>query len=135
MDLHWMSKTRIYWIWHKMKQRCNNNKNSHYQYYWWRWITYDPKWEKFIWFYEDMKEWYSDELSIDRIDNNWNYSKSNCKWSTSKEQSINRKRTINFTYKWKTQCLKYWCNDLWINYKMVHKRVRRWRTIEKSLNL
>ncbi len=107
---HGMESSRIYYIWHSMKQRCKNINNIGYSNYGWRWITYDKKWENFVWFYEDMKDWYEEHLTIDRIDSNWNYSKENCKWATSKEQ--NRNKRNNILFKWK--CLSEWREFLWI---------------------
>lgn len=70
-----------------------------------------------------MKEWYSDNLTIDRIKTNWNYCKSNCKWSTRNEQARNTSRTRLITHNWKTQCLKDWCNELWLNYVKIAVRI------------
>ena len=95
---HWLTNSKIYHIWFLMKQRCNNPNKQHYHRYWWRWITYDKKWETFEWFYEDMKEWYKEHLTIDRIDNNWNYCKTNCRWTTQKEQCRNKKNNVNYKY-------------------------------------
>ena len=106
---HWLSYTRINKIYRWMKARCNDKNNKNY---YWRWITYDKKWDTFEWFYEDMKEWYSDGLTLDRIDNNWNYSKENCRRATNKQQARNTRR--NRFYNWK--CLTEWCEDLWIDY-------------------
>jgi len=124
-----MAESRIYRIWHNMKQRCNNKNYKHYKDYWGRWIKYDYKWEKFEWFYEDMWESYKEWLSIDRKNNDWNYCKSNCKWSTNKEQSRNKRS--NIIYKWK--CLTDLCDELWLNRKVIYNRILRGWSIEKAL--
>lgn len=90
----WKCLTRIYRIHTCMKSRCNNPNRKDYKYYWWRWITYDPKWETFEGFYEDMKEWYQEHLTIDRRENDWNYCKLNCRWVTMLEQSKNKRNTL-----------------------------------------
>jgi hypothetical protein len=77
--------------------RCNNPKNSVYKYYGGKGITICPKWNKsFISFWGDMKDGYSDQFSIDRIDNNKGYCKENCKWSTRRQQAINNSRNVVF---------------------------------------
>lgn len=120
---HWMRNTRIYQIWNTMKTRCNSNIKAYSK------ITYDKKWESFQWFYKDMKEWYSDELTIDRIDNHWNYCKNNCRWATWKQQA--RNKSNNLLYKWKT--IAEWCEDLWINRQEFDNKYYKWKTIEQSL--
>ena len=128
---HWMYKTKIYNVWAWLKRRCYDKTIKNYHNYWWRWISYDPKWEKFEWFYYDMKEWYSDELSIDRIDNNWNYCKSNCRWVTHTENNKNRRN--NLIYKWR--CISDWCEELWLKRKTIYERIRTWKTYKEALQL
>jgi len=125
---HWKWETKEYGVWNNMKGRCNwGGKN-----YWWRWITYDPKWEKFEWFWEDMENWYKKWLTIERDDVNWNYEKSNCRWVIPEEQSKNKTVTI----KYKNECLKDWTKRLWLNYNTVHKRIQKlWWSIEKALEI
>lgn len=130
-NTHWLARSRIYNIWKNIKQRCWNKKNTNYKRYWARWITYDPRWEKFENFYEDMKEWYSDNLSIDRTDNDWNYFKSNCKWVTNKDQQRNKQN--NILHKWK--CLSEWCEELNLNYNLIKSRINRWLPIDEALNI
>lgn len=87
--------SRAYVSWTKMKIRCNNPNQTYYDYYGGRGITYDPRWETFEPFLEDMGE-RPDGYSLDRIDNDGNYTKANCKWSTPSEQAYNRR-----PWKWK----------------------------------
>ncbi len=82
---HGMANTRIYKIWEDIKKRCDNPLSKHYHRYGGRGITYDPKWKDFMGFYEDMKEGYTDMLTIDRERVNENYNKTNCQWITKNE--------------------------------------------------
>lgn len=87
---HGMSKTRIYKCWAGMKYRCNDKSCMYYDYYGGRGISYDKRWEDFINFYEDMKSTYADNLELDRIDVNKDYSKDNCRWVSESMQGYNQ---------------------------------------------
>lgn len=86
---HKMTKTRPYRIWSGIKTRCNTNSYQ-YKYYYGKGIKICKRWNRFENFWEDMKDTYKDNLSIDRIDNNKGYCKNNCRWSDSFIQNSNK---------------------------------------------
>jgi len=90
---HWMSRTKIFNVYSAMRQRCINTKDKRYKDYWGRWIH--CLWNSFEEFYNDMQSTYKEWLSIDRIDNDGNYCKENCRWSTKIEQRANTRVGIN----------------------------------------
>ena len=81
---------REYSTWYWMKQRCNNSNHPNYEYYGGRGITVCKEWKIFKNFYLDMGR-KPQGLTLDRIDNDGNYCKTNCKWATEEEQKANRR--------------------------------------------
>lgn len=94
---HGMSGSRPFLLWQNLKARCKNPNSESYEDYGGRGISYDPKWETFEGFWEDMQEGYSPELSLDRVDVNGGYCKENCRWTTYSVQSFNRRKQKNNT--------------------------------------
>lgn len=88
---HGKWNTPEYNSWHSMVSRCTNPKDPAYKNYGGRGIKVCGRWMDIANFIEDMGKRPSLEYSLDRINNNGNYEKSNCRWATDKEQSNNRR--------------------------------------------
>lgn len=85
-------RSREYRVWCGIIQRCKNKKSARYADYGGRGIQVSERWAKFENFLEDMGRCPSRSHQIDRKDNDGNYEKDNCKWSTPTEQQNNTSR-------------------------------------------
>lgn len=90
---HDKSHSRLYRCWIDMKGRCLNENYVNYKYYGGRGIIVCDEWlDDFIAFYNwAISNGYSDNLTIDRIDNNGNYEPGNCRWATKSVQNMSKR--------------------------------------------
>ena len=99
---HGMSKTKIYKKWKNIKKRCFNLNCKRYFDYGGRGITMFAEWindfQKFYEYVSKLPHYGEDGYSLDRIDNNGNYEPNNLRFATTKEQSLNQRRTIFVEY-------------------------------------
>lgn len=85
------SPSRTYNSWHSMRSRCENPNNQNFKNYGGRGISVCQEWASFDAFLTDMGE-RPEGMTIDRIDVNGDYQKSNCKWSIWKDQCLNKRK-------------------------------------------
>ena len=98
---------RLYKLYKGILQRCNNPNHKMYHRYGGRGIQVCDEWLNF----PEFKEWalkngYSDELTIERINKDLNYSPENCEWITKGENS--RRANTKYSDELKQEIRESW---------------------------
>lgn len=115
-------ESKTYRSWDHMIQRCTNPNFKQYKDYGGRGITVCERWNKFENFLEDMEE-APKGLQLDRINNNKEYYKENCRWATKKQQHRNTRKNHLETYDGKIQCIAAWAEKFNINTSTLISRI------------
>lgn len=122
---------RIYRIWRAMQNRCNCPSQYAYQYYGGRGIKVCDEWANS---FQAFSEWamshgYSDNLTIDRIDNDGNYCPENCRWITTYEQRLNKRNSILVDYEGQkmpaAEVAHKLSEESGLPYSVLYERLRR----------
>lgn len=127
------TNNRLLNIYIDMKQRTTNPKQKSFANYGDRGIKCE--WEFYIDFYDDMHESYElhvaefgeSATTLDRIDNDGNYCKANCKWSTKYEQAKNTRKNRLFQATspegkiFKSKCQREFARENNLEYSAINK--------------
>lgn len=119
-----------------MRERCNYLSSNRYKSHGGRGIKVCKRWQdSFENFYKDMGE-RPEHTSIDRIDNNGDYTPNNCRWATQKEQANNRRSSRIIELNGQSKTFTEWCNYYNINVKTAGSRfyLYGW-SIERALGI
>lgn len=138
---HMMCGTRFYWVFHGMRARCYNKNHNRYDLYGAKGIKI--QWNNFADFKADMYERYIDHCNkygqkntyIERRNNDKDYSKENCYWSTAVEQANNTSRNFVIEFRGKRKTLAQWCTELNLPYHSAKDRLYRGWTPEESFTV
>jgi len=137
---HGMSNHRLWTIFQDMRRRTSNPDRSDYKNYGGRGIK--NEWPSFESFATDMlpshqkhvKQYGEKQTTLDRINNDGNYCKENCRWATTKIQANNTRWNRHLTHKGVTLTYTQWEEKLGLTNGIVSRRVKRGYKIEKVLN-
>ena len=132
---HGIGRTRFYWVWKAMLDRCNNPRNRHYKNYGGRgirvceFITQSPI------NLRDLIGPNPDNLTIDRSNNSGHYSCGKCRecsergwalnvqWSSRTKQMRNMRRNRNVTIGGITKTLCEWSESTGIRAATIRSRI------------
>ena len=92
------NRERAYGRWWSMLDRCTNPDNRNWARYGGRGITVCERWLDFDAYYTDTGDAPAPGLSLDRVDNDADYSPENIRWATAKEQRDNQQKKTHCKY-------------------------------------
>jgi len=116
-----------------MIQRCENKKLPSYLDYGGRGITVCERWHKYENFLADMGRKPSKNHSLDRMNNEKGYSRSNCRWATRKEQVLNKRSNRIVTHEGVAKTLTEWAEDAGLARSVLRQRLESGWDVERSL--
>lgn len=119
--------SRLYRIWTGMRTRCRNPHNHSYELYGGRGIKVCEEWD----IYTVFRDWalsngYSDNLSIDRIDVDGDYSPDNCRWATQSEQMRNIRKNHKIVFEGEEKTMAEWAEVTGISYDVLKNRINKY---------
>lgn len=117
----------LYKAWKRMLGRCYDSRNASYEVYHNKHIEVSVEWK---YSFENFLRWslvngWKKGLSLDRIDNDGDYSPDNCRWATSKTQCRNRCSCVYITHEGEIKTLIEWCEIFGIPHYLASNRIRR----------
>ena len=122
-----------YRSWAMMIQRCTNKKFIEYPNYGGRGISVCARWLLFANFLADMGEKPSPKYSIERKNTNGDYTPTNCRWATMREQQNNRRNNRRITLNGESHTIAEWSRIVGIKPQTILHRLNANWTPEKTL--
>lgn len=124
--IHGGTGSKLYDAWRAMKERCGNPNHPDYGHYGGRGIRYCEEWKDF----QNFESWalshgYAEGLTLDRKDNDGDYTPENCRWATMKQQNNNRRTNIRVILDGVTMTLKQAAERSGISYSTLKQRYHR----------
>ena len=130
---HGDADSRLYNIWCAIKRRCYKTYDPKYGRYGGRGIKMCAEW---LCDYSAFMDWalkngYRDdakrgECTLDRINNDGDYTPDNCRWVTIKAQANNRSTNRHIKYKGETHTIAELAEMLDIPYERLYQRIYRY---------
>lgn len=122
---------RLYSIYRDMKFRCFNKNSNSYKYYGGKGVTICSEWlEDFMNFYNwAMSNGYEENLTIDRVDYNGNYTPNNCRWITQKQQMNNMSRNHLIEINGQVKTISEWADYYELPYWKMQNEFKKYKLI------
>lgn len=130
--VHGLSGTKAYRSWQKMLERCYNKNVENYHRYGGRGIKVNKRWKYFENFIKDMGQPKKGE-TLERLDNDKDYSPDNCIWADRKIQANNRSTSIKIEFEGVKYSIEQLAKKFNIKYATILARFRKNKSIDEIL--
>lgn len=134
---HGQADSRLHHIWMCMKSRCNYQKNKRFKDYGERGVVVCEAWSDS---FESFRDWalsngYRDDLTLDRIDVNGDYSPENCRWASVYVQANNKRNNRRISVGGETHTVAEWSRIMGINDGTIRARLKKGWTEYDAVNI
>lgn len=133
---HGYSRRRhpLYARWLGMRNRCNNPNDDYYDNYGGKGVKVCKRWDSFTNFLEDMGEC-PEGHTLDRRDNDGDYTPENCRWASSSEQAMNKSTTAMVEYNGELIKRRELAKRFGIDPDRLRQRLEMGWSVEKALTV
>ena len=130
---HGDTDSRLYNVWSAIKRRCYKDYEPKFSRYGGRGIKMCDEWRDD---YTAFMEWslangyrydmQRGECTLDRINNDGDYSPDNCRWVSLKKQANNRATNRYITFNGETHTIAEWADIVHIPYERLYQRITKY---------
>lgn len=131
---HGKSEDNIYNRWRGILARCEDETAISYPNYGGRGIKVCDRWKTFENFYADMGEPPNEDMQIDRIDNDGEYSPENCQWISRLDNIRKQSRVRKFTINGAQYTVQELAEKYNLHPKCLSKRLKMGWELHEALN-
>ena len=127
---------RLRAIYRGMQYRCYNPEFEHYKYYGGKGIRICDEWLDYFKFEEwALSHGYTDNLTIERLDNEKDYCPDNCTWILSSEQAKNRTNARLLEHDGVVHSLTEWSKITGLSVDLISSRLKSDWSVGEALDL
>lgn len=120
---HGLTHHPLYGIWGAMIRRCTHPHDPEWKNYGGRGIAVCERWASVQNFIDDMGE-RPPNMTLERLNNDLNYSPENCQWASRTVQARNKRTNRLITFNNKTQCLTAWAKEVGLSNHGLRYRLK-----------